>query len=116
MATLFYITIFYCIGGCNMAMIPARLPITLLLASTGLLLSISAAENEPAYLQVNAGLNDQERALFYHLPEGSEIFPLKWLRALNSARTGQPFLANIERFGLLPDDNNPDALPIGMTA
>ena len=32
------------------------------------------------------------RHTLYHLAEGSEIFPLDWLLALKSAKTGKPFL------------------------
>ena len=59
--------------------------------------------------------------MFYHLSEGSEIFPLDWLMALKSVKTGKPFLEDPERFGLIQD---PEAfevpgygrvkLPIGL--
>jgi Cytochrome C oxidase, cbb3-type, subunit III len=58
----------------------------------------------------------------YHLAEGSEIFPLDWLLALKSAKTGKPFLEDPERFGLIPDPEMLDIpghegvrLPIGLT-
>ena len=60
--------------------------------------------------------------MLYHLAEGSEIFPLDWLLALKSVKTGKPFLEEPERFGLIQD---PEALevpgyrklklPIGLT-
>jgi mono/diheme cytochrome c family protein len=62
------------------------------------------------------GLTASERQIFYHLAEGSELFPLPWMRALVSERTGKPFMDNLERFGLLADPNNPDGLPVGLTA
>ena len=62
------------------------------------------------------------RAMLYHLAEGSEIFPLDWLIALKSAKTGKPFLDDLERFGLIPDPEpvkipgyEDVKLPIGVT-
>ena len=51
------------------------------------------------------GLSGVDRQNFYHLPEGSELFPYAWMKALHTAND-QPFLQNPERFGLLPDPNN----------
>ena len=60
--------------------------------------------------------------MLYHLPEGSEIFPLDWLIALKSVNTGKPFLQDLERFGLIPDPEplkipgyEGVKLPIGLT-
>ena len=60
--------------------------------------------------------------MLYHLPEGSEIFPLDWLMALTNVKTGKPFLEGPERFGLIPDPEALDIpgledvrLPIGLT-
>jgi cytochrome c peroxidase len=71
------------------------------------------------------GLSDTDRASFYHLSEGGELFPLDWLLALDvevPAGDGtlqvRPFLDNIERFGLLPDGKhpgNPYGLPVGIS-
>jgi cytochrome c peroxidase len=71
------------------------------------------------------GLSDAERASFYHLSEGGELFPLDWLLALDvevPASDGgvqvRRFLDNIERFGLLPDakhPGNPYGLPVGVS-
>jgi hypothetical protein len=71
------------------------------------------------------GLGDSERASFYHLSEGGELFPVDWLLALDvevpasdgSVRVRR-FLDNIERFGLLPDarhPGNPYGLPVGVS-
>jgi hypothetical protein len=63
------------------------------------------------------GLSPEERQEFYHLPEGSELFPLEWARRMK-APSGQPFLQNLERFGLIPDAKsslNPEEMPIGVT-
>jgi mono/diheme cytochrome c family protein len=60
--------------------------------------------------------------MLYHLAEGSEIFPLDWLMALKSVKTGKPFLEDPERFGLIPDSETLEIpghegvkLPIGLT-
>jgi hypothetical protein len=58
-------------------------------------------------------LNSDERKTFYHLSEGSENFPLSWMKALISVKTNRPFMENMGRFGLIDDTNN---LPIGITA
>ena len=60
------------------------------------------------------GLSGADRENFYHLPEGSELFPYAWMKALHTAND-QPFLQNPERFGLIPDPNNTAGLPIGLT-
>jgi len=66
------------------------------------------------------GLTDDERATWYHLSQGTEFFPLDFLRALQDARTHEPFMKNLERFGFIPDTKNPNfnlyGLPVGMTA
>jgi hypothetical protein len=43
------------------------------------------------------GLSGVDRQNFYHLPEGSELFPYAWMKALHTA-DDQPFLQNPERF------------------
>jgi hypothetical protein len=69
-----------------------------------------------------AQLSAPERLDFYHLAEGSEIFPIDWLRAMVSQRTNKPFLDNLDRFGLIDDPDGPlipgeakKRLPIGLT-
>lgn len=64
------------------------------------------------------GLSDAERQKFYHLPEGSELYPYAWAKALISSQNGKPFLENLERFGLVADAKsaeNPHSLPVGIT-
>jgi mono/diheme cytochrome c family protein len=66
-----------------------------------------------------SNLTDADRQVFYHLEEGSEVFPLDWILALRQKDTQQPFLQNAERFGLISDDDNPanpHHLPVGITA
>lgn len=66
------------------------------------------------------GLQGAERDRWHHLAEGSELYPLAWILALEQPGTGKPFLDNPERFGLIADSvpsaENPYGLPIGMTA
>ena len=71
------------------------------------------------------GLADTDRASFYHLSEGGELYPVDWALALDietpNANGGvqvRPFLENIERYGLLPDAKhagNPYGLPVGVS-
>jgi hypothetical protein len=71
------------------------------------------------------GLSDTDRASFYHLSEGGELFPVDWALALDvetpSSGGGvqvRPFLENIQRYGLLPDSRhtgNPYGLPVGVS-
>jgi hypothetical protein len=62
------------------------------------------------------------QADFSHLPEGSEVFPIDWLRAMTSVRSGRPFLDHLDRFGLYADPDGPPVsgddtsrLPVGLT-
>ena len=71
------------------------------------------------------GLTPAERQRYYHLSEGGELYPADWLLSLEVEAPGpdgrpitKPFLDNIERFGLIPDDKsteNPYGLPVGLT-
>ncbi len=74
--------------------------------------------NGATILDPDNGLKGAEQRRWHHLAEGSEVYPLAWLLALEDD-TGKPFLDNPERFGLLPDaksDENPYGLPVGVTA
>jgi hypothetical protein len=73
----------------------------------------------PGAATVQPELAVAERQKFYHMEEGSEVFPIDWLRALNRAGSDQPYLRDTERFGLLADPvgpTNPYGLPVGLTA
>ena len=83
----------------------------------------SAAANLADY---HNGLTDADRPTFYHLSEGSEMLPLAIVQSLERKRTPQdppgdglvPFTDNLARYGFIPDDKsdqNPFALPVGMT-
>jgi hypothetical protein len=61
------------------------------------------------------GLDATAREDFYHLSQGSELLPIRWLRAMDDKATGRPFIENLDRFGLLPDLNRKDGLPVGLT-
>ena len=71
------------------------------------------------------GLTADERQQYYHLTEGGELYPMAWLLALEQEVPGpdgkpsyQPFLENVERFGMIPDAPsvyNPYGLPVGVT-
>lgn len=64
------------------------------------------------------GLSMPERQKFYHLSEGSELYPYAAAKALISSQTSKPFLENLERFGFIPDsfsEDNPTGLPVGVT-
>jgi mono/diheme cytochrome c family protein len=75
--------------------------------------STPSPSSSPSAIAEN-GLSSADRQNFYHTPEGSEIFPYAWMKALQTAN-GQPFLQNPERFGLIPDPGNTAGLPIGLT-
>lgn len=63
----------------------------------------------------NNGLSGADQQNFYHLHEGSELYPYAWMKALHTA-DDKPFTDNLERFGLLSDPNNSaTGLPIGLT-
>jgi hypothetical protein len=87
---------------------------------------VSAPSASANLVDYHNGLADAERATFYHLSEGSEMFPLAILQSLERKRTPQdppgaalvPFTDNLARYGFIPDDKsdqNPFALPVGMT-
>ncbi|MCE9575490.1 MAG: hypothetical protein K8W52_20220 [Deltaproteobacteria bacterium] len=63
------------------------------------------------------GLSADDAREFYALSEGSELFPLSWAMNMDSAATGAPFMAHLERFGLITPDapKDPLNLPIGIT-
>jgi mono/diheme cytochrome c family protein len=61
------------------------------------------------------GLTPAEQAEFYHLEEGSEVFPFDWFMALEREDGGGLFAENLERFGFLPDPASTYRMPIGIT-
>lgn len=70
---------------------------------------------QPQVVVLDTGLSPTERAFFYHLPLGSQILPISWLRSLEDPETGARVLDGIERYGLLADPGHPTGLPVGLT-
>lgn len=72
-----------------------------------------------------AGLTPDERGRFYHLSEGSAIFPLGWLESIETemtdasgAKSLRPITDLYPSWGLIPDETspqNPYGLPVGLT-
>jgi len=60
------------------------------------------------------GLTSEEIHTFYHLDQGGELYPLAWIKALQTA-DGAPFLDTMGDYGFLPDPDEPQGLPVGMT-
>lgn len=78
----------------------------------------SAATGKTVYL--DQGWDDQERQLFYHVPQGSPIIPLDFFFALERIDSDGPFAdaANLAKYGLIPEPphaGNPHGLPVGLT-
>ena len=70
-------------------------------------------------VEARTGLTADERARFYHLEEGSEVFPVSWFLALEDERGAGLFAERLDRFGFIPDGKgpaNPFGLPVGLTA
>lgn len=87
--------------------------------------SIAATDTAPAFTPIAPGWTAEERSRFYHLSEGSAIFPLAWLESIETQQTdasGQQTLHPVtDRFagwGLIADATSPDnpyGLPVGFT-
>jgi mono/diheme cytochrome c family protein len=61
------------------------------------------------------GLTTEERRSFYHMSQGAEILPWALLTAVDAPDSDRPFVENLARFGLMPDPERDDGLPIGMS-
>jgi hypothetical protein len=61
-----------------------------------------------------SGLDHGVKETYYHLPQGNEIYPLDWLKALRTNDHKGRFVDDLERFGLIPDPSDNDGLPVGM--
>src|SRR4029077_3369385 len=79
-------------------------------------IAIGRLQEQPQENAQVQGLSKSDRAIFFHLCEGSELIPLAWVRAVKSIRTSRPFLELPERSGLLPSPENGAVLPIVVTA
>ena len=79
-----------------------------------------APDLKPVTYSENA-MTPADRLEFYHLPEGSELFPVAWILYMESPKTKRPFIENLERFGLVPDPEGPlfegtsIHVPVGVT-
>src|SRR5687767_9930135 len=84
--------------------------------------SKGSSEAPPTIIKAVAGrpgLTPAEQAAFYHLEEGSEVFPVTWFLALEKEDGSGLFADSLQRFGLIPDARsatNPFGLPVGLTA
>ena len=56
-----------------------------------------------------------ERAGFYHDSEGSELFPYGWFLLMENKYTNKRFADDLERFGLVWQNEADEDLPIGLT-
>lgn len=73
------------------------------------------ADDRAEVIYLDNGFDTKDRQVFYHLTEGSEIYPVLWMRALKTM-DDKYFLDDVERIGFLSDPDNPDGLPIGLTS
>jgi hypothetical protein len=77
--------------------------------------SYDQADTSVLDLSYTNGLDAATKAEFYHTSQGSEIFPIRFLRALTDPKTSKPFMQDLERFGLMPDPDRTDGLAVGLT-
>ncbi len=69
-------------------------------------------------LELDVGLTADERDELRFLTEGSDLFPVYLLLALDDVNTGRRFVDSLERYGFLPSprsERNPFGLPVGWT-
>jgi mono/diheme cytochrome c family protein len=66
-------------------------------------------------IYLNNDLTAKERQEFYHMAEGSELYPVLWMQALKT-KEGKYFLDDVERLGFLADPDNEHGLPVGLTS
>lgn len=80
----------------------------------------AAKEHETVRLPPNitwldTGLSADDKAIWHHLSEGSELMPMSVLEALKNPRTGKPFLLSLADYGFMLEDTDPHKLPVGWT-
>src|SRR5262249_2609805 len=66
-------------------------------------------------IYLNNGFTGKERQDFYHMAEGSELYPVLWMQALKT-KESKYFLDDVERLGFLLDPENDHGLPVGLTS
>lgn len=68
------------------------------------------------YYVADNGISEAERLGFYHDAEGSELFPYRWFLLMENKFTGNRFVNDLERFGLVwQREAGDEDLPIGLT-
>jgi len=70
-------------------------------------------------LQINKVWNDDDRQMFYHTSQGSQVMPMDWFMALEQPNTTERFMTNefMSRFRFVPDSSehlNPYRMPVGF--
>jgi hypothetical protein len=75
------------------------------------------ADGSPAGDAGPPGWSEDDRRELYHLHTGGRIIPYPWFVALEQAETDQAIHADefVRGFGLVPDPEHPDGLPVGFT-
>ncbi len=74
-------------------------------------------DHSPKKLVVlDVGLSKEDRDVWYRAPEGSDIVPIVYLRALINQKTKTPFIESLHSYGFLPNPEDPNGLPYGFTA
>jgi cytochrome c553 len=75
----------------------------------------TAAQTAPKTMDQGSKWNKTTRDQFYSQDQGSQMIPLKWIKALKQPN-GEPFMAaNLDRYGYLPNPASKDRLPVGFT-
>ncbi len=75
----------------------------------------TAAQTAPKRMDQGSKWNNQTRDEFYSQDQGSQMIPLKWIKALKQPN-GEPFMAaNLDRYGYLPNPASIKGLPVGFT-
>jgi hypothetical protein len=73
------------------------------------------AQTPPQTVDQGSKWNNTTRVQFYSQDQGSQMIPLKWIKALKQTN-GEPFMAaNLERYGYLPNPASALGLPVGFT-
>ncbi|QJW97343.1 c-type cytochrome [Frigoriglobus tundricola] len=73
---------------------------------------------EPPPPTATNGLEGADRDRWYHLSQGSELYPYRFLQVLMLVDEQKPFIDNLDRYGFIPDAAsaaNPEGVPIGVT-
>ncbi len=70
-------------------------------------------------VNTNKVWTEEERQMFYHSSQGSQVMPNDWFLALEQPNSNELFISNdyMSKFRFLPDPNslhNPNLLPIGF--